>query len=213
MPMKFFSGINIFAKNSFFIMSRISALLIAYLFISNMVLARKHVVKRGEHLSGISQKYSVSVKKLMKVNSIRQKNKIFIGQKLIIPKRNSTTRVPYRRSPTFVYPVRKVRILSSFGRGNETESFGLTLSTHRGQTIRASGRGRIARVGRFRGLGDYILIDHGGGWITMYSGFHSVGVRVGEKVKKNSSLGNLRGNHLFFLVAYRGIPVDPRRVM
>ncbi len=46
-----------------------------------------HIVKRGETLSGIAARYGVSVRDLVRVNRIRNRNRIYVGQRLIIPKR------------------------------------------------------------------------------------------------------------------------------
>lgn len=43
-----------------------------------------YVVKKGDTLSGIAKKYNTSVEKLVKDNNIKNKNLIYVGQKLII---------------------------------------------------------------------------------------------------------------------------------
>jgi LysM repeat protein len=50
-----------------------------------------HVVQRGENLSRISARYGVSINSLMQVNSIRDPNRIFIGQRLTIPSSSSSS--------------------------------------------------------------------------------------------------------------------------
>ncbi len=44
-----------------------------------------HVVRRGETLSGIAQRYGVTVSALARENRIQIKNHIWVGQKLVIP--------------------------------------------------------------------------------------------------------------------------------
>ena len=43
-----------------------------------------YTVKAGDTLSGIAKKYNTSVDKLVKDNNIKDKNKIYVGQKLVI---------------------------------------------------------------------------------------------------------------------------------
>ena len=45
----------------------------------------RYIVKAGDTLSGIAQKYGVKVEALASTNGIKNKNMIFIGQELIIP--------------------------------------------------------------------------------------------------------------------------------
>jgi len=49
---------------------------------------KSHRVKRGETLSGIAQKYKVSVQDLRQVNRMSSKSVLMIGQRLIIPERS-----------------------------------------------------------------------------------------------------------------------------
>lgn len=44
-----------------------------------------HVVRRGENLSTIAQKYQISVHKIALANSLRNRSKIFVGAELVIP--------------------------------------------------------------------------------------------------------------------------------
>ena len=44
-----------------------------------------YVVKRGDNLESIAGKYGTTIRALMKVNNIRSRNRIYVGQKLKIP--------------------------------------------------------------------------------------------------------------------------------
>ena len=46
--------------------------------------AKIHVVKKGETLSGIAKRYRTTVSALVKKNNIKDKNKIYVGQRLTI---------------------------------------------------------------------------------------------------------------------------------
>jgi len=61
-----------------------------------------HVVRRGETLYSIARFYEVSVSKIARANGIRNLNRIFVGQRLIIPGAvlSATTSAPARPTPT-----------------------------------------------------------------------------------------------------------------
>ena len=52
-----------------------------------------HVVQSGETLSGIATRYGVAVNAIMQANSISDPNRIFVGQRLVIPA-NGTVAAP-----------------------------------------------------------------------------------------------------------------------
>jgi LysM repeat protein len=72
----------------------------------------KHKVRRGETLSGIASRYSVSVSDITAANSIRNRNSIRIGQVLTIP--GGDFRGPADRPG--IHVVRKNETLSSIAR-------------------------------------------------------------------------------------------------
>lgn len=51
---------------------------------------RVHVVARGETLSGIALRYGVSLTSLVRLNRLRSANRIYAGQRLLIPARGSS---------------------------------------------------------------------------------------------------------------------------
>ena len=59
-------------------------------------------------------------------------------------------------------------VVTGFGEVSESgvRARGLTLATAPGATVVAPARGRIAFAGPFRGYGQIVIIDHGGGWTT-----------------------------------------------
>ena len=43
-----------------------------------------HVVQKGDTLWGISRKYWVSVERLVEMNGIRDRDRIYVGQKILV---------------------------------------------------------------------------------------------------------------------------------
>lgn len=52
---------------------------------SNSVASRRHVVKKGENLTTIAQKYNVSIGEIAKLNAMNSRSKLFVGKALAIP--------------------------------------------------------------------------------------------------------------------------------
>ena len=50
-----------------------------------------YIVKRGDTLTGIAAKYNTTVNELVKLNGIKNPNKIIVGQVLRLPTTDNTT--------------------------------------------------------------------------------------------------------------------------
>ncbi|WP_338754745.1 L,D-transpeptidase family protein [Bacillus sp. FJAT-52991] len=76
-----------------------------------------HIVKAGETLTSISQDYRVSLAELIEANPEIQQNRIYIGQKITIPRLPSPATIPYKisvslsaRTLTLTYRGRIVKV-------------------------------------------------------------------------------------------------------
>jgi len=93
---------------------------------------------------------------------------------------------------------------------------GLDFSAPVGTEIYATGDGVVTRIERLRGgYGNYILIDHGFSYETLYAHLSKFNVRRGQKVKRGQVIGYV-GNtgkstapHLHYEVRRNGRPVNP----
>lgn len=75
--------------------------------------------------------------------------------------------------------------------------------------------GKTKSCGCGGGYGNYIIIDHGNEFITLYGHLTEVDVQVGDQVKKGEVIGKMgstgfsTGDHLHFEIRYQGYIVNP----
>jgi murein DD-endopeptidase MepM/ murein hydrolase activator NlpD len=120
-------------------------------------------------------------------------------------------------------PVSGARMSSGFGMrrhpilGYTRMHRGIDFAARTGTPIYAAGDGRLARVGRYGGYGNYIRIEHGDGYATAYAHLSRFadGMRSGRRVEQGEvigyvgSTGRSTGPHLHFEVLKNGEQVDP----
>lgn len=87
---------------------------------------------------------------------------------------------------------------------------GLTFATPAAAQVTAPADGRVAYAGPFRGYGQIVIIDHGGGWTTLVTGMSRVAVAVGDTVSLASPIGRAGQGRPRITVELRhaGRPID-----
>lgn len=97
---------------------------------------------------------------------------------------------------------------------------GVDYAAPTGTPIKAAGDGRIIFRGRKGGYGNCIMIQHGGGYSTLYAHMSRFrrGLHVGSHVEQDQVIGYVgmtgvaTGPHLHFEVRVNGVPRNPRTV-
>ncbi|MBV9719075.1 MAG: peptidoglycan DD-metalloendopeptidase family protein [Candidatus Eremiobacteraeota bacterium] len=101
-----------------------------------------------------------------------------------------------------------------FGGGPEFHQ-GLDIAAPTGTTVTAAAGGTVLMAQWYGGYGNYILIDHGGGYSTGYGHLSAMYVSSGQSVQRGQAIGAVgstgqsTGPHLHFEVRIAGKPVDP----
>ncbi|WP_293880065.1 peptidoglycan DD-metalloendopeptidase family protein [Sphingomonas sp.] len=92
---------------------------------------------------------------------------------------------------------------------------GLTISTRPGAQVVAPTGGRIAFAGPYRGYGNIVIVDHGGGWTTLITSLAALDVRVGDPVDQGSPVGKAGPARPTITIELRkmGLPVDITRLV
>ncbi len=97
-----------------------------------------------------------------------------------------------------------------------TVQHGLDVEAPAGAPVVAVAPGRVVHAGWFKGYGNLLIVDHGGGFHTLVAHLASMRTAMGEEVADGDVLGtvgdsgSLKGPYLYFELREKGRPVDPR---
>ncbi len=173
-----------------------------------------HYVQKGETLWEICRKYQVSMQSVTSANHISESSRIIIGQKLVIP----NVRGSSLSSRSFIWPLNGL-ITSQFGirtlGGRRDYHTGIDIDGPTGASIRAAESGKVSFSGNISGYGNVVIIDHAGGYSTVYAHNSSNLVKKGQNVSKGDIIarlgatGNATGSHLHFEIRESGKPANP----
>ena len=188
-----------------------------------------HRVKNGETVGGIAKKYKVDLEEILEVNNIPDPSYIVVGQKLIIPNgrplrpttpprrtRLATIRQLFTPRPPsadggLIWPLNSRRITQYYHYKHPA----LDIAAPYGSPIYAVKGGRIIRATRSRGYGINVVIDHGGGWRTLYAHMSRLAVSKGEVVNSGQIIGFIgctgwcTGPHVHYEIRINGRKVNP----
>ncbi len=112
-------------------------------------------------------------------------------------------------------------IVGSFGRHKHPEfnsytvSNGISIAAPQGADVHSVYDGQVIFADYFKGYGNMIIVDHGGGFFSLYAHAARIVKKVGATVSRNevvATVGDVdssRGPTLYFEIRYQGKPVDP----
>jgi septal ring factor EnvC (AmiA/AmiB activator) len=116
------------------------------------------------------------------------------------------------------WPVPQGKVLARYGQpraGGSMRWQGMLIGTERGARVRAPFAGRVAYADWLPGMGLMIVLDHGGGYLSLYGHNDQLFRKVGESVAAGDvigSVGDSGGNDqaaLYFEVRRGRQPVNP----
>lgn len=112
-------------------------------------------------------------------------------------------------------------IIGRFGRHKHPEfnsytvSNGISIAAPLGTEVRSVYDGQVIFADYFKGYGNMVIVDHGGGFFSLYAHAAKIMKRVGATVARNETVATIgdadssRGPMLYFEIRYQGKPVDP----
>ncbi len=107
-------------------------------------------------------------------------------------------------------------LVTGFGTASSAglSASGLTVRTSADAVVSAPAAGRVAFTGPFRAYGPIVIIEHGGGVVTLIAGLALIDVATGDAVLAGQPIGRMGAEadlrELYFEVRAGGTPVDPR---
>jgi murein DD-endopeptidase MepM/ murein hydrolase activator NlpD len=96
---------------------------------------------------------------------------------------------------------------------------GVDMNAAQSDPIKAAASGKVILSGVKGGFGNTVMIDHGGGMVTLYAHQSKLGVSVGQKVEAGQMIGYIgstglsTGPHLHFEVRINGTPRNPAKYL
>ena len=115
------------------------------------------------------------------------------------------------------------RIISKFGRQwnsklkTTTENPGIDIKGKPGSSIRTVLGGVVTTITYIRGYGTTIIVDHGGGFYTVYSHVTNIQTNVDSQVRNGDVIaymgdsGSINGSKLHFEIWGKGQKLDPEK--
>jgi len=119
-----------------------------------------------------------------------------------------------RGSGRLIWPVNG-QFTSPFGYRWGRLHAGIDIAVPVGTPVHAADSGTVAIAGWVGGYGNYVCINHGGGFSTCYGHNSRLGVRVGQRVSQgqvvaaSGNTGHSTGPHVHFETRVNGVPRDP----
>ncbi len=175
--------------------------------------------QRGQVLASLSVEASSRAAELQRLQ--RQQGAL---EKLVRELRRAIEKFPSDSTSAFAKLRGKLawpasgRVVARYGetRAGGLRWDGMLLATERGSPVRAIYHGRVVYADWLAGLGLLVIVDHGGGYISLYGHNDEIYRKVGERVTAGDSLaaagdsGGRSRPELYFALRHGGRAIDPR---
>ena len=185
-----------------------------------------YTVKAGDSLNTIATANKIKIESILDVNELTSET-LIVGQQLFLPGVGLDQKtLQSRMGELFMVPITaKFRWTSPYGwradpfTGVRSFHTGTDMACPEGTPILAAMSGKIADVGYNRTYGNYIIINHGNGYQTLYAHMSKTIATKGQYVTQGSKIGLVgstgysTGPHLHFMVYKNGNRIDPMTVL
>jgi len=185
-----------------------------------------YTVKAGDSIDSIAKKNNINIGELLDVNDITSEV-LTAGQVLFLPGVGLDSKtLKNAMGDLFMMPISaKFRWSSPYGSRIDpianVKSFhtGTDMACPTGTPILASMSGKVTAAGINRVYGNYVIIDHGNGYQTLYAHMSKIIATKGQWVSQGTRIGLVgstgysTGPHLHFTVYKNGKLVDPMTVL
>ena len=97
----------------------------------------------------------------------------------------------------------------------KTFQSGLLIEAYIGSRVAAVADGKVILAEPYQSYGPIVIVDHGGGWFTLYTHLQATVVSKGQTLRQGDIVGNvgetLDGPRLGFEIRYQTKPEDPNK--
>lgn len=167
-----------------------------------------HVVRRGENLYRIGKAYGVSHTELARANGIADVSRLEVGQRIFVPGGKRTLPVDVitpehavseppppsdlpQGTGVFIWPLMSGTLTSSFGPRGRSFHDGIDIGAPPGTVVRAARDGDVIYSDTLRGYGNVVIVQHAGGYATVYAHNEQNLVDAGSKVRQGQPVAKL----------------------
>ena len=185
-----------------------------------------YTVKAGDSLNSIANANNIKLENILDVNELTTET-LTVGQQLFLPGVGLDQKtLQSRMGELFILPISaSFRWSSPYGwradpfTGVRSFHTGTDMACPEGTPILAAMSGKISEVGNNRTYGNYIIINHGNGYQTVYAHMSKTIAKKGQWVTQGSKIGLVgstgysTGPHLHFMVYKNGNRIDPMTVL
>ena len=185
-----------------------------------------YTVKKGDSLDSIIKKYNIKLETLIDVNELESEILISDEQLFIPGVAMDSKSLKEAMGELFIIPIKaKFRWTSPYGSridpiaGVKSFHTGTDMACPTGTPIYASMSGTISTTGVNRVYGNYVIIDHGNGYQTLYAHMSKIIAKKGQWVSQGTRIGLVgstgysTGPHLHFTVYKNGKMINPMTVL
>ena len=141
------------------------------------------------------------------------------GEPTPLSKASQSVTVPATPPARMIWPVHG-KVVSSYGTSGGQKNDGIDIAAAKGTPVKAAEGGKVVYAGgEVARMGNLLLIEHSGGYITAYGNNEELLVKKGDTVKKGQTIarvGNSGGTaepQLHFEVRRSGKTIDPKTVL
>lgn len=186
-----------------------------------------YTVKKGDSLNSVAAKYKIKLDNLLDVNDLSHEV-LSAGQQLFIPGVGlDAGALQSAMGELFTMPITaRFNWSSPYGyradpfTGVRTFHTGTDMACPTGTPIYAAMSGRVMKVGNMHRIyGNYVIIDHGNGYQTLYAHMSKALATTGQWVSQGTRIGLVgstgysTGPHLHFTVYKNGKLMDPMSIL
>ncbi len=160
--------------------------------------------------------YELSMNEIQRLIKLEEDKRLSLEQEGVV----QTTDFPSLKG-RMIWPTRG-RIINHFGRyqhpkfkGVTLQNIGIDIQAEYGQEVRATGKGIVTAITWQRGRGNIVMINHFGGYFTVYTHLAQIFVQVDDSVEIGQVIGtvgdsgSLTGPQLHFEIWKNKQPLNP----